>query len=992
MPQAIPAILAAIGASTAVIAIAQLVVMIGMAVYGSAQQRKAARKQRDEFNAGLQDRTVTRIATEAPHVYVYGRARVGSAIVAMFTSGSKDEYKHLVCVHAAHECDAFEEIYVYGKALGTLDADGFVTSGDYFSQRTEYATEYIYGGSTTITLAHAPVGGVNVLRAGTMPTDTGVVETVGYTLSGNTVTLDQADPNNLDTSISYNYVLDIKNVRVQKHLGGASDTVDSVLQSYVGSSVWPSTAVLRGFCYTVITLNLNQPEFQGGPPPVEVLLRGKKLYDPRTGLTQWSQNNALVLYDYLTGPVCNVSATDLPIAQYIAAANVCDEPESFGARYLFNGTITSDQGQAPVLEKIAQSMAGSIVSTTWDVTAGKYVAPVMALEQSDIVGSVAVTPGISDADLYNGVRGQYISAENTYVATDFKQFQNATYLAADGRDLWTNIDFPYTDSVQRVHNLCRIFVEDQRNAYTVRAEFSLKAWKLKVGERVTLTSDVFGWSAKIFRVTDKKFSPTSAVELTLKEDAESIWDFADAVEADSTPNSNLTDPYAIDPLTSLTCSSGADELLLASDGTIVSRILATWPEATTQAVFTQGAIEIEWQLTGSGVWQEGEAKGSDTQFYLSPVLDGGYYAVRARTVNSYLNVKSDWTYATTHQVIGKTAPPANITDLSISGAILNWTHVSDVDLNGYVFRFHYGSNRDWGTAAPLHSGVITQSPFDLVTRPGGVVTVMGKAVDTSGNESIATANIVTNLGDPPIANVVETIDFHGDGFPGTISGGSVVAGDLVADFTDSFYGADSQSAYGPDNDPAYGATSYDEMIYTTGDVAVSSALAGSVMTLVMETLGIDLYIEYRLSGPGSAYGPDSDSAYGADADSFYDGPGSWIPWPGQIVAQNDVYQFSITLGAGQTQGQINALSLVIDAPDIVEYLEDVAISAAGTVVPYTSNFASIKTVTTTLQANSSGAITIETNKTINLAPTLKAYNVSHVAVSGATADIIVKGY
>lgn len=81
---------------------------------------------------------------------------------------------------------------------------------------------------------------------------------------------------------------------------------------------------------------------------------------------------------------------------------------------------------------------------------------------------------------------------------------------------------------------------------------------------------------------------------------------------------------------------------------------------------------------------------------------------------------------------------------------------------------------------------------------------------------------------------------------------------------------------------------------------------------------------------------------------------------------NDVYEFRITIGAGAVRGQINTVAVVIDAPDIVEYLDDVPIAAAGTAIPYTSAFTAIKTITTTLQANASGAITLETDKTTPL--------------------------
>lgn len=714
---------------------AQVAITVAMSVYGAQQARRAdaARReaQRAAYNAGLKDRLVTRVAADAPHRYVYGRVKVGADVVAILTSGDKDQYKHLVCVHAAHECDGFEEIYIAGKALGALDADGNVTSGDYTVTNTLSETEYKTGAS--FTLAHVPTNLTitRIYRESELD--------VPYTLVGSTVTLAK---NYGQVTCVYQYTTITPRVRVKKHLGTPTDPADDSLLAEC-PSLWNSAAVLRGFCYTVVRLDLGQPEFQGGIPDIQVLLRGKKLYDPRSGLTVWSENNTLVTMDYLTSEICGVPSTDLPEADYIAAANVCDE--NIGGnmkRYTFSGDVTADQDQQKVLETMAQSMAGNIVSTTWGIAAGKYTAPVMALNFDDgstLVGALAVSPGVSDADLYNGVRGQYASAENGYISTDFKPFQNAVYVAADGRELWQNIDFPYTGSVQRVHNLCRIFAEDQRNGYTIKASLSLKCWKLKVGQRVTVTSAFLGMSAKVFRVIDRKYAPDTAVELTLKEDTATIWDIADAVTADSTPNTNLPNPFTIAPLATLTCSSGDAAMLLQEDGTVVTRILAEWPQATTQAVVTNGMIEVEWQKFGVATRQKTQVSGSDTNAYLTPVNDGAYYSVRARTVNPYLNVKSDWVYAT-HQVIGKTALPAGVRGFTASQngdvVVYQWDEPTDKDMRKGDHDIRYVARGGvWESGTPVVKK-LRGNQITTAAVPPGNWTMMIMAVDSSKNASL----------------------------------------------------------------------------------------------------------------------------------------------------------------------------------------------------------------------------------------------------------------
>lgn len=635
---------------------------IGTAVYGTAQARKAERQARDASYAAMRDRMVNRIATEAPHRFIYGRAKVGASIVAMFTSGDKDQYRHLVCVHANHECDGIEAVYVNNVLVAGINANGDATAGRY-SVNSNSGVEEESKTGPSFTLAYQPLASSVHAYSGSGATITPVTVT---SVSGFNVTVAYTGPVTVvyDRSVGRLFSDAIAAalipsttplVRVKTHLGGASDPVDAYLNSVLPAK-WPATAVLRGMCYTVVTLDLNNPEFQNGQVPIHAIIRGKKLYDPRTGLTAWSQNPVLAIRDYLTSPLCDVPAADLPAAQFITAANVCDEVIDGAPRYTLNGDITSDQGQANILEKMAQSMAGGIVSTTWDIFAGKYIAPVLALDQSDIVGSTKITPGPSDSVIYNGVKGQYISAENNYVLTDFKPYQNAAYRAYDASDLYTNIDFPFSDSLQRVTNLARIFTEDMRNGFTLSAEFSLKAWPIKVGQRVTFTSAFLGQTAKVYRVTDKSFSPSSAVQLTLKEDDASIWDFADAVTVDSTPNTNLPDPFAIEPLASLTLSAGEATLLRQSDGTTIPRMLVTWPLAPTLAVQDNGQIEIEWRAIGSTVWSKTSIPGSATQAYLSPITPGWAYVVRACCANPYIGTKSNWISAQ-YQVIVYSAQP-----------------------------------------------------------------------------------------------------------------------------------------------------------------------------------------------------------------------------------------------------------------------------------------------------------------------------------------------
>ena len=88
MPPVIIAISTGLAAMTALeigVMVASISLTIGTTVFGAVQQKKAAKKAkraaakaREDFLNSLQERTVTRIATDAPHRYVYGRTMVAA--------------------------------------------------------------------------------------------------------------------------------------------------------------------------------------------------------------------------------------------------------------------------------------------------------------------------------------------------------------------------------------------------------------------------------------------------------------------------------------------------------------------------------------------------------------------------------------------------------------------------------------------------------------------------------------------------------------------------------------------------------------------------------------------------------------------------------------------------------------------------------------------------------------------------------------------------
>lgn len=812
------------------------------------QQAAQQAAQRAAYNASLKDRLVNVMAADAPAVTVYGRAKVGGAIAAVFTSGARDEYKHIICIHAAHECDAFEEIYINGNALGALDGNGNLTN-----------TSHKYYGK----------------------------------------------------------------VRVKRHLGTAGDAADADLVSESGGK-WTTTCTLTGLCYTYVRIDLNEPEFQSGLPRIEVLLRGKKLYDPRSGLTVWSQNNALVMMDYLTGEDCGVAYGDLPQDQFITAANVCDEVGvRVNPRYTFNGTITSDQDKPKMIEQIAASMSGGIVPLTWDVWAGKYTAPVMALTEADIVGDQSVAGGASDADLFNTVQGQFISSENLYVATDFKPYQNATYLAADGGEKKNNTDFPFTDSTQRCHNLVRMLMEDRRNDLTFTGQMSLKCWALKVGQRVTFTHSLYQWSSKVFRVISKRYQNGQPVTLVLKEDDATIWDEADAVVVDGTPNTGLQSPWVVAMPGNLRVSESKYQT--TGSAGVKIRATAEW-DAAPDALVTN--YEFEYRRLGAATWIEiFDIRG--TLLNMDDFIPG-IYEFRVKSKNSWGAV-SDYTAVLTKEIVGLMDVPADVTGFSVrvvSGqaqAVLDKHPALDVCIGGrIVIRWSpLSSGATWMSGCLLSpDGYPGDSSSFFVPLLGG--TYMAKALDSSGNYSANAASFVLTEAHMTGFNTLATATEH-PAFSGTktsvalVDGGIQLVGaalwdDLGAldslDMIDSLGGIVPSGSYAFSNRIDLGSVQTVRLFPNLKSLAFNTGDLWDSRTALIDDWGLvdgdviedaDAALEVRATNDDPAGSPTW---------------GAWHPLPGQADYTARAFEFRIALASADPthNRRITELSVAAKQP------------------------------------------------------------------------------
>lgn len=355
--------------------------------------------------------------------------------------------------------------------------------------------------------------------------------------------------------------------------------------------------------------------------------------------------------------------------------------------------------------------------------------------------------------------------------------------------------------------------------------------------------------------------------------------------------------------------------------------------------------------------------------------------------------------ASKHIDFAAIAAPAKIPAFTISGNTVSWPESPEPDVLGYRIFFQYGNHPVREGAAPLHEGLITASPKEFPTLPSGTISIGIIAEDSAQLESEPTW-IITELGDPDIANVLEEVDFKAAGFPGVYTGGAISGGNLLA--TDE---ALSVKLYAPDDavplytlDSAgfYPPGTYSFMSYETAPFMPDLVLAGTQMTLAATVEGTPFTIEFRPADPSVMYTPtDTDPFYTVDGDPLYETVTEpYVSWPGSYTVKHDVYQFRVTTAHGGVQGKILELKAVIDAPDIEEEFNDFLVAAGGgTRLPLTKPFTTVKNIQLTLQGDGGTAVGARwvDKQVAPTGPLVEAYDGTLASVAGLL-DARVKGW
>jgi hypothetical protein len=548
------------------------------------------------FQAEAKDRqTVIRSSVE-PRRIVYGRAAVSGPLAYAESTGSSNEFIHLIIPLAGHEVDAIGEVYLNDEVV-PLDTNG-LGLGRWAKFQTSVSKQHSASKPTspyTITVPDTVVAVQQVRASYNLGfitfTDSGGAtpdSLFSYSRSGSVFTFNGHFIEKFGASIT-GFIIDYYDgtasagsyVRVKKHLGATDQTADSDLVSESAGG-WTTDHRLRGIAYLYVRLEFNLDVFPTGVPNIKAVVRGKKLYDPRGGspsLVQWSDNWALVVRDYLTssyGLACDDDEIDDDLI--IAAANIADEnvdldigsPSTTQKRYTANGSVNLADRPVDILRQLVSAGAGQAVFSegVWKVFAGAYTTPEIDIDEDWLRGPIKVRAKPPRRELFNGVRGVFSNADRFWQPTDFPPVTNSTYATQDGEEILRDLELPFTTESVRAQRIAKIHLESGRQGIVAELPCNMKAFQVAAWDTVRLSIERLGWESKVFRVIAWKFSQEGGIDLVVKEEASAVYDWAagDETENDPAPDTELQSAVTASPPTDVTISLTQDS----------NRLLVSW--------------------------------------------------------------------------------------------------------------------------------------------------------------------------------------------------------------------------------------------------------------------------------------------------------------------------------------------------------------------------------------------------------------------------------
>ena len=595
---------------------------------------------------------------------------------------------------------------------------------------------------------------------------------------------------------------------------GSQTARDTLANSSHGSSVIDSNFILTGCSYMYVEM-IYDTEKLPQLPNINMRIKGKKVYDPRTTSVAWSDNPALCIRDYLQDTNYGLKCTSDELNDtanaggFQSAANTCEQTVSnIGGvseeRYTANGFSNFSANGTGIIEGLLSAMGGKLTFTNgkFNVFVGAAQTPSLTITDDDLLSAVQVSRNTAANELFNFAKSVFVDKNNNYIATDSPELSSSTdgtaYLNIDTPSGESTANYkkrmelqlPYTQTVTTAERLTKIALQHQRQTEQLSLLTTTKFLRLQPADWVYVTNERLGYSGKTFEVISTQLEfieqdevPVAACRLTVKSIDASTYDFVTNDYVTPVTNGDTsevpTGSVEITAPSSLTLS----QILVKEGGVAKINILAQWSQNTSPFVF---ATEVSFKTSGQTNFQAISVGKGSTSVRIPNVAVGETYNIKVRHASTF-GTYSAYTSTSNITITAATEAPAAPTSLTAStGKALNiqvsFTNSSSADLKAVkIYRKTTNTNPTNDTDGLVHtmSGVNGQVSTWLDGKHNGLTAgtnyfYWAKAVNTS--------DVVSSLVGPATGNFtnVATGDLLDDAITNAKIAVDAIQGDVIA--------------------------------------------------------------------------------------------------------------------------------------------------------------------------------------------------------------------
>lgn len=285
----------------------------------------------------------------------------------------------------------------------------------------------------------------------------------------------------------------------------------------------------------------------GSFPAVTLVVRGRKVYDPRDpaqveddpSTHRWSDSPSLHAAALLRSDDYGRMATEEVVWDSTGASASIDQQAvttrsgTVERRYTADGIIDTSAGLSNAMKAILTANRGSLVRSPdgYEIRAGWIQAPVMTIHEGIVVGAIDYRTETPRDQVTNTVRTRIVAADREYQVVDGPIVVDEVARAADGEALEATLELRFTKGAPRGQRLGRAHLLDSRLGRQIQVPVDIEAIGLEAADWVVADLAPLPALAGVYEVTSIAYADDfHTMSLTLSETARSVFEFDPATD------------------------------------------------------------------------------------------------------------------------------------------------------------------------------------------------------------------------------------------------------------------------------------------------------------------------------------------------------------------------------------------------------------------------------------------------------------------------------